>query len=60
MNQFKFNIGDKVKKTGGDYRFDGIVVAAFAKTSGKHRFVVEDDRGILHVFGETNLEMRTE
>lgn len=50
------NVGDKVSKKGGDYRFDGTVVAKFQKLSGAERFVVEDDRGVLHVYSEKNLE----
>ena len=51
-----FSVGDAVSKVGGDYRFDGVVVAAFAKRSGLVRYVVEDDRGILHIFSSRNLE----
>lgn len=43
------NVGDKVSKIGGDYRFDGVVVAVFAKLSGVVRIVVEDDRGLLFI-----------
>lgn len=50
-----FRQGQTVSKTGGDYTFDGTVVAVFAKLSGKVRYVVEDDRGILHIFSEQNL-----
>ncbi len=49
-------VGTKVRKVGGDYTFVGVVVAAFTKLSGKERYVVEDDRGILHIFSEKNLE----
>ena len=52
------NVGQKVSKVGGDYRFDGVVVAAFKKLSGAVRFVVEDDRGVLHIFGPANLTKR--
>ena len=52
------NQGDKVKKVTGDYAFDGIVVSVFQKLSGKTRYVVEDDRGILHIFSEKNLDLR--
>lgn len=45
-----FDVGDPVSKVGGDYRFDGIVVAAFPKLSGARRYVVEDDRGCLHIY----------
>ena len=44
-----------VTKQGGDYSFAGPVVAAFHKASGADRYVVEDDRGILHIFGPSNL-----
>lgn len=50
-------VGDKVIKSGGDYRFEGIVVAVFAKLSGITRYVVEDDRGILHIFSRGNLRL---
>ena len=50
-----FKIGDKVSKIGGDYTFDGVVVSVFSKLSGAIRLVVEDDRGVLHVYSEKNL-----
>ena len=52
-----FKVGDKVRKTGGDYTFEGIVVAAFKKLSGVDRYVVEDDRGVLHVYSAKILQM---
>jgi molybdopterin converting factor small subunit len=45
-------IGDKVEKLGGDYTFAGVIVADFTKLSGQRRFVVEDDRGVLHIYSE--------
>lgn len=51
----RFAVGDPVKKIGGDYTFEGIVRAVFAKRSGEVRFVVEDDRGVLHVYSAKNL-----
>lgn len=48
----QFKVGDKVEKVGGDYTFVGYVVAVFAKISGAIRLVVEDDRGVLHVYSE--------
>lgn len=48
--EFEFKVGDKVEKVGGDYTFVGHVVAAFHKRSGLARYVVEDDRGVLHVY----------
>lgn len=50
-----FKVGQSVSKKGGDYRFDGFVVAAFNKISGEVRYVVEDDRGILHIYSDKNL-----
>jgi hypothetical protein len=47
-----YKVGDKVKKVGGDYTFEGVVVAVFEKLSGAVRLVVEDDRGVLHVYSE--------
>ena len=45
-----FKTGDLVEKVGGDYTFVGHVVAVFEKLSGAVRLVVEDDRGVLHVY----------
>jgi hypothetical protein len=56
----KFVVGDKVQKVGGDYAFVGVVVSAFGKHSGQVRYVVEDDRGILHIFSEKNLASQDE
>lgn len=50
-----FKVGDNVSKVGGDYRFDGAVVSVFEKLSGVTRLVVEDDRGVLHIYSEKNL-----
>lgn len=54
---YKFAVGDMVSKVGGDYRFDGTVVSVFDKISGLPRYVVEDDRGILHIYNEKNLTL---
>ena len=50
------NVGDRVVKTVGDYRFEGEVVSVFAKRSGIVRVVVENDEGILHIFSENQLK----
>jgi hypothetical protein len=46
----ELEVGQLVEKVGGDYQFEGHVVAKFAKLSGAVRYVVEDDRGVLHVY----------
>ena len=55
----KFNllVGDTVRKVGGDYTYEGVVVARFYKVSGLVRFVVEDFRGLLFIFNESSLEL---
>ena len=50
-------MGDKVEKVGGDYTFVGVIVSDFKKLSGAVRFVVEDDRGVLHVYSEKTLRL---
>jgi hypothetical protein len=50
-----FAVRDRVEKVGGDYRYEGEVVAAFRKRSGVVRYVVEDDRGLLFIFSQANL-----
>lgn len=52
-------VGSLVEKVGGDYTFVGTVVAKFKKLSGMIRYVVEDDRGVLHVYSDKNLKVRT-
>ncbi len=47
---------DKVSKVGGDYTFEGTIIAIFPKLSGAVRYVVEDDRGVLHIYSRKNLE----
>ena len=54
----KFKVGDKVYKPKG-YKFPGIVVAVFTTTNGETRIVAEmEDNGMLHIFSETQLELR--
>lgn len=52
----QFKLYDKVEKVGGDYTFVGIVMAVFTKSSGQIRYVVEDDRGVLHIYSASNLK----
>lgn len=53
---FHFRLRQKVIKRNGDYTFKGVVTSQFRKLSGKVRYVVEDDRGICHIFSNNNLE----
>jgi len=55
-----YAVGDLVEKVGGDYTFIGVVVAAFKKLSGAERYVVEDDRGVLHVYSAPCLRLRND
>jgi hypothetical protein len=48
-------VGYRVEKTGGDYRFAGEVRAVFTKRNGVVRYVVENDDGILHIFSAANI-----
>jgi hypothetical protein len=51
------NIGDKIKKTGGDYTFEGVIVSKFQKLSGVTRVVAENREGLCHIFNENQLEV---
>lgn len=55
-----YSVGDLVEKVGGDYTFIGVVVATFKKLSGAERYVVEDDRGVLHVYSAKVLRLRND
>ena len=62
MENAQFKVGDLVEKfsityVGGDYQFVGHVVCVFPKLSGAIRLVVEDDRGVLHVYSEKILRL---
>ena len=51
----KYKIGDWVKKYSG-YEFIGEVRAAFTKTTGQTRYVVQEGKsGMLHIFNEDQL-----
>ncbi len=54
--QEQFPVGSKVEKIGGDYTFTGVVVSRFSKLSGKIRYVVENQEGILHIYSAKNLK----
>lgn len=50
-------VGDPVQKVGGDYQFQGWVVAVFLKRGGAERYVVEDKHGLLFIFNARQLEV---
>ena len=50
-------VGDRVRRVSSDYTFVGTVVSKFNKLSGLVRFVVEDDRGVLFIWNEKNMEL---
>ena len=54
----KFNTGDKVRKVGGTYQADGVIVGIAVTTRGDVRYVFEfiDYPGMLHIFNEGQLE----
>ena len=60
MSDYKFNIGDHVKKVKG-YKFPGILIGTAVKTSGKILYLVEctadGATGMCHIFGENDLEL---
>jgi hypothetical protein len=54
-----FHYGDPVINGGWDGHFVGVVVAAFRdRSSGKWRYVVEDDRGVQQTFSSAQLRRR--
>jgi len=55
----KFNTGDYVEKTGGDYQYRGWVSCWFYKRSGAIRYVVENADGMLFIFNESQLAKAT-
>src|SRR5262245_59243380 len=56
MIEFAFDVGDRVRKTGGDYMFVGHVIMRGTKIkSDAIRYVVENADGLLHIFNEQQL-----
>lgn len=54
----KFKRGDHVRKIGGTYQADGIIVGIALTTNGDVRYVFEFKQypGMLHIFNEGQLE----
>ncbi len=52
----KLPIGARVRKTQGDYVFEGEIRSVFTKRSGVIRVVVEDSRGLLLIMNEKQVE----
>jgi hypothetical protein len=58
----KFSVGDLVRKVGGTYQANGIIVGTAVTTRGELRYVFEFSAfpGMLHIFNEGQLEAREE
>lgn len=59
-NVMKFEVGDTVRKVGGTYQADGIIVGIAVTTMGQVRYVFEFETypGMLHIFNESQLEKK--
>lgn len=56
--EHEIGVGDAVRKIGGEYEFEGYVVAVFTKRNKKTlRYVVEDNRGLLLILNSTQIEL---
>lgn len=56
----EFKEGDWVVKLSGDYYFRGEVVAVFQKLNdGPWRYVVQNEDGVLHIFSDKQLTLRS-
>lgn len=58
----KHSVGDSVEKVSG-YKFSGVIVSSFTKTTGETRYVVEctvaGAEGMLHIFNHGQLRKVT-
>lgn len=52
-----YSVGTRVKKTGGTYQADGIIVGIAITTTGEVRYVFEFEQfpGMLHIFNHSQL-----
>lgn len=55
MTEDGWRRGTRVEKTGGDYRFEGRIMAIARTFGGATRIIVEDDRGLLFIFRPAQL-----
>ena len=55
---FKFSVGDRVRKIGGSYQAEGFIVGVAVTTMGQVRYVFEFETfpGMLHIFNDSQLE----
>jgi hypothetical protein len=51
-----YRLRQTVRKTGGDYTYDGIIVGVWQKLSGVWRYTVEDHRGCAMTMSRAQLE----
>ena len=60
LPDLKFQVGDTVRKVGGTYQADGIIVGIAVTTRNDVRYVFEfkDYPGMLHIFNESQLEKK--
>ena len=55
-----YAVGDRVKKTTGDYVMRGTIIGVYHKTSGVCRYSLEEDNsGLIHIYNAGNLESMT-
>jgi hypothetical protein len=52
-----YSVGDQVRKVGGTYEADGVIVGIAITTRGDIRYVFEfvSPSGMLHIFNESQL-----
>lgn len=58
MTDFKFKVGEHVRKVGGSYQATGTIKSAFLADDGTARYVFRFDNppGLLHIFNDGQLE----
>ena len=58
LPDFKFQVGDFVRKVGGSYQAEGFIVGIAVTLQGQVRYVFEFEAypGMLHIFNEGQLE----